>query len=450
MDADGSNQKLFKATEGMHIRSLTVSPTGDSFLFQRDYKDREREAPFDYFVVNVDGSGLTRLSEYSRYETSCGKFSPHGSKVAYLSNDVSSGGSMYAIYTVNADGSGKVRFDLKGGLWGEPYFSPDGKKVAFINDDDYFPNGNVFLVDVDGRNLRQLTNYGDDPFEKTYGPARRIGALDKGLTFSPDGRRILYCSAEFGSSDIFAVDVDGTGKTRLTDFADCEESAPIFVRGGGEILFTVEGGEEKSGVWIMKADGSAKKKLLGHLWPVLAVSRDGEKAAYTNYYPDINSKKHTLYVGGPTRRIRIADEQGVFWDVSFSPDGEKVLYRQDGGVFVANADGSGRKKLADWWDSFSNPAFYADGAKIAFVVKSSVYPFRYDIYTVDADGSNRKLFKVTEGMRIKDLVVSPAGGRFLFESYVDDRMEYFAVNADGSGLAPLSAYNPPPYDEAEE
>jgi hypothetical protein len=96
------------------------------------------------------------------YVVGAGTFSPNGSKVAYLSNDVSLGGSRYAIYTVNADGSGKVRFDLKERVWGEPYFSPDGKKVAFINAYKFPRNCNIFLVDVDGANPTQVTAYGDD------------------------------------------------------------------------------------------------------------------------------------------------------------------------------------------------------------------------------------------------------------------------------------------------
>lgn len=401
------------------------------------------------------------------YDPCCGTFSPDGSKVAYLTNDVSQGGADYRIYIVNADGSGKVRFDLKGGVWGVPYFSPDGSKIAFINDGRWFVNGNIFLVDVDGANLAQVTAYGDDPFESTYGPDRRIGVLDEGLTFSPDGSRILYCSNEFGSSDIFAVNVDGTGKTRLTAFAGYDESGPVFLPGGDEVLFTVKGSWEKGGIWIMNADGSAKRRLYcGEDVKLVALSPDGKKRAYEKHLGldlDYRSYRFITYVADldGSSRFKVAEmrypgegpAEGV--DLEFSRDGKKVLYYQDDGVFVVNADGSGRKNLTPAWDYVESASFFADCAKIAFVGRRGHIPSPINIYTMYADGSNLKLFKATEGMDVSALVVSPKGDRFLFngdyEDYEGDApVDYFAVNADGSGLARLSAYNPPRYDEEEE
>jgi len=188
------------------------------------------------------------------YYVAAATFSPDGSKVAYLSNDVHHGGTVgFAIYTVNADGSARVRFDLKGSVWGAPYFSPDGSKIAFINDDQYYTNENIFLVDVDGSNLTTVTAYGDDPFEHDYNAVGRTGVLGDGLTFSPEGRKIFYVSEELGSQDIFAINVDGTGKTRLTALAEHDESCPVFLPGGEEMLFTATGSGEEAGIWIMNA-----------------------------------------------------------------------------------------------------------------------------------------------------------------------------------------------------
>jgi hypothetical protein len=64
MDADGSDLKLFKATEGMDISNFVVSPTGDRFLFRGDYYGGVTSG---YFVVNADGSGLVRLAKKGRF-----------------------------------------------------------------------------------------------------------------------------------------------------------------------------------------------------------------------------------------------------------------------------------------------------------------------------------------------------------------------------------------------
>jgi TolB protein len=455
MDADGANLKAFKATEGMDVWDLFVSPTGDRFLFEGDYYGGFNDYD-DYFVVNADGTGLARLTTwYSEYNPYGGKFSADGSKVAYLSNETGD----YHIYTVDADGTGKVKFELEGGLWGEPYLSPDGKKVAFVNYYEFFQKGNIFVVDADGRNLTQVTPYGDDDDEITDDPDRGIGVLYEGLTFSPDGRKILYCSVEFGSKDIFAVNVDGTGKTRLTDFADCEESGPVFLAGGDKVLFTVKYGsvDVDEEIWVMNADGSGKKKV-----PVpgdaelKAVSPDGKKimarAMYRCEDPyDITRGTFVADLDG-SRPVKIAGEYEHWLDPSFSPDGKKVLFRTEmpDNIHIINADGTGEKRLTTEWvtHSFYRPAFFANGAKIVYGERMSsmslTRPRRFDnIYTMDADGSNQKLFKATEGMYFSDLVVSPTGDRFLFQGDYEDHEDggpgdYFVVNADGSGLTRLT------------
>jgi TolB protein len=379
-----------------------------------------------------------------------GAFSADGSKIVYLSHET---GDPH-IYTVKADGTGKVKFELEGGLWGKPYFSPDGSKVAFINAYKFPRNTNIFLVDADGKNLRQLTNYGDDRAEKTDYPHLRNAIGYPFLMFSPDGRRILYRSWELGSPDIFAVNVDGTGKTRLTDFAAYDVSEPAFLPGGEEIVFNVTGPGEESGIWIMNADGSAKKRLRFSADAVLvAVSPDGKKVAYAEprgrgYNPDW----YTYYVSDleGSSRSEIAD--GYRWDLylSFSPDGEKVLCNAYDCFYVANADGSARKKLAPAYGHVHSPAFFSDGAQIAFLGRGR--PGSADnIYTMDVDGSNVTAFKATEGMDVWGLVVSPTGDRFLFQGdYGDDEDggpgDYFVVNADGSGLSRLTKKRRSPGD----
>jgi Tol biopolymer transport system component len=367
------------------------------------------------------------------------QFSSDGSKIVYRMTE---NGYPY-IYTVNADGSGKVKLDLPTGLWGEPYLSPDGKKVAFITDDEFL-NGNIFVADVDGQNLRQLTKYGDDPFEKRSRLEERVGVLDDGLTFSPDGLTVLYISEEFGSQDIFSVNVDGTGKTRLTAFAGYDELTPVFLPGGEEILFEAHGRGEEAGIWVMNADGSGKRRLFaGFGTDVLAVSPDGKKLAYA----DCRGDERGAYVANldGSGRFKIADEGPSWLSLSFSPDGKKVLYCGLGVNYVVDADGSGRKALAPEWDDVSDAAFFAGGAKIAF---SGARDFGEDpaaIFTLNADGSNLKPFKAKEGVHAYDLVVSPTGDRFLFRTYYYDEANYsyanysyVIVNADGSGLVRLT------------
>jgi Tol biopolymer transport system component len=357
-----------------------------------------------------------------------GKFSPDGANIAFISNETYGDD----IYTVNADGSGKIKFDLPGGLWGMPYFSPNGSKVAFINTYDFFRNGNIFLVDVDGTDLTQVTAYGDDPAEKTN-EGDRIGVLDTGLAFSPDGRRILYCSAEFGSSDVFSINVDGTRKTRLTDSAEYWETAPAFLPDGDRILYTVRNNDSlfstEGEIWLMNADGSAKKRLLGPFrYELAAISPDGKRIAYGERRGDVRA----TYVASLDRRFKVADEGPADLDLSFSPDGTKVLYRLEGCVYIVDADGTGKKNLTPGWDFARSPAFFPDGTKIALA--GAPGGSDVGIRTMGVDGSS--LTNVIGGSVIcgSDIAVSPQGDRILLRGGVEgedeysDAAEYFVID----------------------
>ena len=64
-------------------------------------------------------------------------------------------------------------------------FSPDGKRIVFRSSRN--GNMNLYLMDADGRNVRQLTN----------GPWR-----DNFPVFSPDGKAIAFSSDRDGPKDI--------------------------------------------------------------------------------------------------------------------------------------------------------------------------------------------------------------------------------------------------------
>ena len=84
-----------------------------------------------------------------------------------------------------------------------PIFSPDGSSIVYAHADD---NGSdLYMVDLDGS-----------------GPARRIsvgrGTDNVQPTFSPDGRRIAFTSGRVGHPEVYIMDADGTNAELLTSF----------------------------------------------------------------------------------------------------------------------------------------------------------------------------------------------------------------------------------------
>ena len=80
-----------------------------------------------------------------------------------------------------------------------PVFSPDGRQIAFMSARD--ANNEIYVINVDGSNLRRLTNHPAD---------------DSTPTWSPGGDRIAFTSNRAGSPQIYVMGADGSNVERIT------------------------------------------------------------------------------------------------------------------------------------------------------------------------------------------------------------------------------------------
>jgi Tol biopolymer transport system component len=158
--------------------------------------------------------------------------SPDGSRVAYFSEK-----DFYFVDLWLADGrTGKPLRRLLESTWSSNYetfrfinsaasWSPDGKYIAFAAKRG--PKDDIVIVDV-ARNKQ----------------VRRIGVALSGVTtpsWSPDGQQLVFTGYDGGLSDLFTVKSDGTGLTRLTNdkYADLH---PTWSPDGKTIAFTTDRG----------------------------------------------------------------------------------------------------------------------------------------------------------------------------------------------------------------
>jgi hypothetical protein len=149
--------------------------------------------------------------------------SPDGEQVAFAYGP--------ELYIVRRDGS-DARLVVSPACPNHIAWSPDGTKLAFSGycTGDY----EVYVVDVDGSNLRNISNH--DP------------GRDERPTWSPDGSRIAFTSDRDGTGGplglvvenfaIFTVGVDGTDLTRISDF-NCYY--PEWSPDGSTIAFSANG-----------------------------------------------------------------------------------------------------------------------------------------------------------------------------------------------------------------
>jgi Tol biopolymer transport system component len=192
---------------------------------------------YDIYRANADGSGLTPLTRTKGYDAEA-TIAPDGLIVFTTVRD----GDM-EIYSMKADGSDVKRLTNRVGPDGGPFFSWDGKLVAFRGRplsagpelDDYralLKEGlwrptqlELYVMGRDGSNLRQVT---------------KLGGANFAPSWHPDGKRLIFASniadPKQRDFDIYLVNLDGTGLERVT-YNDTFDGFPMFSPDGKQLVF---------------------------------------------------------------------------------------------------------------------------------------------------------------------------------------------------------------------
>ncbi len=147
MNRDGSDVR--RITNHPNIDSTpTWAPTGTQIAFTSD-----RSGNPQIYVVNADGTGLMRITGESWCDRPTWSPAPLN-EIAYSSR--SGAGNDIKVY----DFKGSPIRTLTDGIGNNesPTFSPDGKHIAFVS--SRAGKEQIFIVDRDGKNLRQITRSG--------------------------------------------------------------------------------------------------------------------------------------------------------------------------------------------------------------------------------------------------------------------------------------------------
>jgi len=310
---------------------------------------------------------------------------------------------------------------IKGNKPPLPSLSPDFKKVAYTTFSDENKSYELWVMNVDGRNLRKIgewtgvaivmgwskdggkilcwvlrregPEYLLKPGDSTLwiinsdGTGKKQIAEDFGLDriaiLSPDGDKVAYSKYGGGTS---VVNIDGSGNKFIT-----RDGLPLSWRPDGKRIII---GGYSGGIKEIDIDSGVERLLNATLPYGIVISPDGSKMAYHN---------HGIWVSdidGSNPRQLTYSEKGTRDSFSWSPDSKRIAFitEEEGihwGIWVINSDGSHQKKVGSfditrgiaWWSQgrMSSLIWNQDGNKIAYAYekKQNDQNFKTDIYTIN-------------------------------------------------------------------
>ncbi len=182
----------------------TVSPAGDKIVFTS-----VRDGDLDIYAMNLDGSEVKRLTDTQGYDGGP-FFSPDGSLIVYRAHHPSEPDALgdyqnllsdhkvrparMEIWVMDADGGNQRQITNLGCASFAPFFHPSGQRIIFSSNHPA-PRSRefeLFMVDLDGGNLEQVT------FSEQF---------DGFPMWAPDGETFVFCSnrhnAKPGETNIF-------------------------------------------------------------------------------------------------------------------------------------------------------------------------------------------------------------------------------------------------------
>ncbi len=205
------------------------------------------------FVQDLETGAYRRVSP-GVGKTTCGYFAPDSKKIIFSSTHLDADAKKHyaveraqreeerrtktrrryvwdfdpymSIFEANPDGSELRRLSDAPGYNAEASYTPDGKQIVFCSNRSGPQNLELYIMDADGKNVRQLT----------HAP----GCYNGGPFFSPDGKRVIFRSDRKKKEhlQLYVINADGTGERALTDNENWVYWAPYWFRDGQHIIYT--------------------------------------------------------------------------------------------------------------------------------------------------------------------------------------------------------------------
>jgi Tol biopolymer transport system component len=222
--------------------------------------------------------------------------SPNGRQIVFCGNqitDTNPEGDL-EIFVMDADGSNVRQLTFNGAnisdAW--PRWSPNGKQIVFHSNVD--GNFEIYIINSDGSDLTRVTDY---------------AGLDQFPEWSPNGKRLAIRR----DSDIYLINTDGSEPTRLTNDTPVDQMASWSPNGKQIAFMSLRDGY--CAVYVMSSDGSDATNLTPKPDGVPANqfcsrapawARNGQQIYFSSFRPETNLFENIFVMnsdGGDVTRL---------------------------------------------------------------------------------------------------------------------------------------------------
>jgi TolB protein len=233
----------------------------DGTLLLTSWFDDERDT--EIYIIRPDGGELQALTD-NQVIDSAPAWSPDGNQIAYLT-----GLPEGTLMIMDADGENprSLTTELNINREVRPVWSPDSTQIAFVVNGDFIgrdQTSEIYVVNADGTDLRQLTD---------------TGGVNLDPRWSPDGSQLVFWGYALGAFDdvndmenllteVFRINADGSGLVNLTQSIGLDYH-PAWSPDGMWIAFAStriwESDDFRPGLFIMRPDGTDVQMLTNEL-----------------------------------------------------------------------------------------------------------------------------------------------------------------------------------------